>query len=103
MSDLYSQVTINRRFARSTRLDADLQETSQLIGYVLQESVRKALVTMAARHKETGPGAFTWTGPYGGGQSSAVLLIANPIAGAAPSTKIARKIVGKTAIGSAPV
>lgn len=99
MSDLYSQVTINRRFARSTRLDADLKETSQLIGYVLQESVRKALVTMAASHKETGQGAFTWTGPYGGGKSSAVLLIANLIAGDVTSKKIARKIVGKTVTG----
>jgi hypothetical protein len=92
---LAQSVTINRRFARSARLDADLQGTPPLVGYVLQASVAKSLTTMAASHVEAGQGAFTWTGPYGGGKSSAALLVANLIAGEPENRKIARKIAGR--------
>lgn len=95
MSPLARTVTINRRFARSARLDADLQGTPPLVGYVLQASVAKSLGTMAASHLEAGQGAFTWTGPYGGGKSSAALLVANLIAGEPANRKIARKIAGR--------
>ncbi|NUB11397.1 ATP-binding protein [Azospirillum brasilense] len=95
MKTLARSVTINRRFARSARLDADLQGTPPLVGYVLQASVAKSLTTMAASHLESGQGAFTWTGPYGGGKSSAALLVANLIAGEPTNRKIARKIAGR--------
>ncbi|EQB19094.1 hypothetical protein [Sphingobium lactosutens] len=99
MSPLAGTVTINRRFARSARLDADLQGTPPLVGYVLQASVAKSLATMASSHLEAGQGAFTWTGPYGGGKSSAALLVANLIAGEPANRKIARKIAGRELTG----
>jgi len=95
MIPLARSVTINRRFARSARLDTDLQGTPPLVGYVLQASVAKSLTTMAASHLEAGQGAFTWTGPYGGGKSSAALLVANLITGEPTNRKIARKIAGR--------
>lgn len=95
MKRLASLVEINRRFARSARLDADLNGTPPLVGYVLQASVEKALTTLAASQIDSKQGAFTWTGPYGGGKSSAALLVANLVAGAAENRKIARKIAGK--------
>jgi hypothetical protein len=94
MSNPRSEVVINRRFARSARLDADLKGTPPLIGYVLQASVEKAIVTMAVSHLDSGQGAFTWTGPYGGGKSSAALLVANIIAGEPENRAIAREIAG---------
>ena len=97
-------MSINRRFARSARIDADLKGTPPLIGYVLQASVAKALTTLAAAQIESRQGAFTWTGPYGGGKSSAALLVANLVAGADENRKIARGIAGKalsTAYGKA--
>lgn len=99
MSPLSSRVEINRRFARSARLDADLNGTPPLIGYVLQASVEKSLTTLAASQIESRQGAFTWTGPYGGGKSSAALLMANLVAGAAENRKVARKIAGKPLTG----
>jgi hypothetical protein len=95
MSGLLERVEINRRFARSARIDADLKGTPPLIGYVLQASVAKALTTLAAAQIESRQGAFTWTGPYGGGKSSAALLIANLVAGADENRKIAKGIAGK--------
>ena len=87
-------VEVNRRFARSARVDADLKGTPPLIGYVLQASVEKSLNTLAASQIESKQGAFTWTGPYGGGKSSAALLLANLVAGKAENRKIANDIAG---------
>ncbi|MBY5841273.1 ATP-binding protein [Rhizobium leguminosarum] len=93
---LAKSVQINRRFARSARLDADLNGTPPLVGYVLQASVEKALTTLAMGQIDSKQGAFTWTGPYGGGKSSAALLLANLVAGGSENRKIARKIAGKS-------
>lgn len=95
MTRLAKIVEIDRRFARSARIDADLNGTPPLVGYVMQASVAKALTTLADSQIESQQGAFTWTGPYGGGKSSAALLIANLVAGAPENRKIARKIAGK--------
>lgn len=94
MKMLADIVSIDRRFARSARLDADLNGTPPLIGYVLQATVAKALNTLGESQCESKQGAFTWTGPYGGGKSSAALLLANLVAGAKKNRTIARDIAG---------
>ena len=96
MNVLARHVSISRRFARSARVDTDLNGTPPLVGYVLQSSVEKALATMAASQIDSRQGAFTWTGPYGGGKSSAALLVANLVAGEPGNRKIARKIASKS-------
>lgn len=95
MNALSATVEINRRFARSARLDADLNGTPPLVGYVLQASVKKSLAILASAQIESRQGAFTWTGPYGGGKSSAALLLANLVAGKQENRSIARDIAGK--------
>lgn len=100
MSVLADSVTITRRFARSARVDTDLNGTPPLVGYVLQASVEKALAAMASSQSESRQGAFTWTGPYGGGKSSAALLIANLVAGEPANRKVARKIAGKALVSA---
>ncbi len=94
MTFLASRVAIDRRFARSARLDADLNGTPPLVGYVLQATVAKALTLLADSQIESQQGAFTWTGPYGGGKSSAALLLANLVAGARANRKIAKDLAG---------
>ncbi|MDP2082004.1 hypothetical protein [Pseudotabrizicola sp.] len=95
MTLLSKFVEIDRRFARSARVDADLKGTPPLVGYVMQASVAKALTTLATSQVASKQGAFTWTGPYGGGKSSAALLLANLIAGGPENRKVAQKIAGK--------
>jgi hypothetical protein len=95
MTTLAKIVEIDRRFARSARVDADLKGHPPLVGYVMQASVTKALTTMAASQIDSRQGAFTWTGPYGGGKSSAALLVANLIGGVGENRRIAREIVGE--------
>lgn len=92
MKRLRDIVTVERRFARSARIDADLNGTPPLTGYVLQPSVRKALETMAHAIVESGQAAFTWTGPYGGGKSCAALLVGNLVGGQPQQRKVAREI-----------
>ncbi|ESY94890.1 hypothetical protein [Mesorhizobium sp. LNHC229A00] len=99
MSSLASIVEIDRRFARSARLDADLNGTPPLVGYVLQASIEKSLTTLASSQIDSKQGAFTWTGPYGGGKSSAALLVANLVAGIPENRAIARKIAGPSLAG----
>ncbi|WP_454017704.1 hypothetical protein [Azospirillum sp. Marseille-Q6669] len=94
MTTLASKVAIDRRFARSARLDADLNGTPPLVGYVLQATIAKALIVLAESQIDSHQGAFTWTGPYGGGKSSAALLLANLVAGTRSNRAIARNIVG---------
>jgi hypothetical protein len=96
MNMLAAHVAIDRRFARSARLDADLNGTPPLVGYVLQATVAKALTQLAESQIESQQGAFTWTGPYGGGKSSAALLLANLVAGHRANRKIAQEIAGET-------
>lgn len=95
MTRLSEVVGIDRRFARSARIDTDLNGTPPLIGYVLQSSVAKSLMTLALSQSEHREGAFTWTGPYGGGKSSAALLVANLVAGKKENRAIATRIAGK--------
>lgn len=96
MTSLAEIVEIDRRFARSARIDADLNGTPPLVGYVLQASISKALSSLAESQLEYQQGAYTWTGPYGGGKSSAALLVANLVAGAPQNRRIARSIAGET-------
>lgn len=95
MTMLADVVTVERRFARSARLDADLSGTPPLKGYVLQGSVQKSLLSMMAGIAEGGQSAFTWTGPYGGGKSSAALLLASLVGGSDEQRKLASKIAGR--------
>lgn len=71
-----SPIRVERRFVRSARIDSDLGKTDAIDGYVLQPSVRSAFVAMAQAIGQAGQGAFSWTGPYGGGKSSAALVLA---------------------------
>lgn len=99
MTALSSKVAIDRRFARSARLDADLNGTPPLVGYVLQATVAKALTLLGDSQIDSQQGAFTWTGPYGGGKSSAALLLANLVAGPRANKKIAKEIAGRELSG----
>lgn len=94
MSGLKSSVVIDRRFARSARIDSDLNGSPPLVGYVLQASIAKSFAALGEAQRENRQGAYTWTGPYGGGKSSAALLLANLVAGDALSHVTARNIVG---------
>ena len=72
---LADRITIARRFQRAIRIDSDLNDPAALDGFICPRSSAEVLETMARHLIETGQGAFTWTGPYGSGKSSLVIVL----------------------------
>ena len=91
---LNDRVRIARRFLRSIRIDSDLGDVAALEGFVCPQSSADILATMARHVSATGQGAFTWTGPYGGGKSSLVIALSALLNGNAGLQKKAAKVFG---------
>ena len=89
---LADHVSVAPRYQRSVRIDADFGQADPLSGYVLQGSARDALTT-TLRLATNGQGAFTWTGPYGGGKSSLALALASYSLGRGPAFKEAKQLL----------
>ena len=69
-------VIVTPRFRRSVRIDTDYASQTALEGFHCTASFQAAITFMASHIAETEQGAFTWTGPYGGGKSSLALALA---------------------------
>ena len=72
---LNSVVDISRQFLRSIQIDDDFGREDALSGYVCQGTARTLLESMSQQILQTKERAFTWTGPYGGGNSSLALML----------------------------
>jgi hypothetical protein len=72
---LSENVTIARRFQKSIRIDADMNNLSALEGFICPKSSEDVLTSMATHLASSGHASFTWTGPYGSGKSSLVLVL----------------------------
>lgn len=92
---LNERVRIARRFLRSIRIDTDLDDVAALDGFVCPQSSADVLLTMARHVSETGQGAFTWTGPYGSGKSSLVVVLSALLNGNIGLQKKAARIFGQ--------
>ena len=69
-------ISITPRFRRSVRIDTDYTSLTALEGFHCPASFKVAVTFMASHVMDTDQGAFTWTGPYGGGKSSLALALA---------------------------
>ena len=78
---LADRVRVARRFRRAVRIDADLRDPAALEGFLCPQSSADVLENMARHAAENGQGAFTWTGPYGGGKSSLVVALSAALNG----------------------
>ena len=92
--NLASVVSVSRRFQRSTNLESDKDDIRNLDGYILQESGRQCLDSMARFFNETSQRAFTWTGSFGSGKSSLALFLSAILLNYGPARKKALKILG---------
>lgn len=100
MTMLNERIRIARRYLRSVRIDTDLGDATALDGFVCPQSSAELLLTMAQHVSQTGQGAFTWTGPYGGGKSSLVVAFAALLNGDAALQKQAASIFGRKLAGA---
>lgn len=78
-SKLIEHVNIARNYQRSIRIDIDYGRSDALDGYICHGTATQVLENMILQLKETNQGAFTWTGPFGGGKSSLALTLASAI------------------------
>jgi len=92
---LADRVRVVRRYQRSIRINADLNDNSALQGFVCPRSSADALETMASHILEGGQGAFTWTGPYGSGKSSLVIALSAALSGRQDRRREAGSILGQ--------
>lgn len=100
MTMLSERIRIARRFLRSVRIDTDLGDPNALEGFVCPQSAADMLLTMAQHVSQTRQGAFTWTGPYGGGKSSLVVAFAALLSGNAALQKQATAVFGRKLAGA---
>lgn len=89
------RVHVAPRFQRAIRIDADVDDPRALEGFVCPQSAAQTLLTMARHVHDTRHCAFTWTGPYGSGKSSLVVLLSAALGGDARRRARAADILGK--------
>lgn len=94
MQMLSDVVKVARRFQKAVRVDTDQVGKGALDGYVFSPSAAQIIKRMATQSAETGQGAFTWTGPYGGGKSSLALLLSGLLGNDDANRRAARAVIG---------
>lgn len=94
---LADHVRVSRRFQRAIRIDSDFNSLDALEGFICPESSAAVLRGVANHITRTGQGAFTWTGPYGSGKSSLVIVMSALLGGDKKKREMAAKIVGEDA------
>ncbi|MCP4097819.1 MAG: ATP-binding protein, partial [Planctomycetaceae bacterium] len=91
-------VAITSRFRRSVRIDTDFASASAIDGFHCPASFQEAVTFMAAHVADTEQGAFTWTGPYGGGKSSLAVALACLFGAPKPLREQAAALFGEPVI-----
>ena len=74
---LNKYVHVNEFFRRSVNIKSDCNNIEFLKGYICPKSSEEALSGLVRHIDGTGQSSFTWTGPYGSGKSSLVLLLSS--------------------------
>jgi len=88
-------VLVERRFQRSIRIDTDLSDPNALHGFICPPSFSSVLTTVSEHISESKQGAFTWTGPFGGGKSSLAIVFSALLSENPKLRKEALKLTGE--------
>jgi len=92
---LQRHVKIGRRFQRAIRIDSDVGNADAIDGFICPQSSAAVLLNIAKHVSEVRQGAFTWTGPYGSGKSSLVVILSALLNGSKALQKRAAELVGR--------
>ena len=93
---LVERVQVARRYQRAIRLETDFGDPTALEGFICPQSYNDLLEVMAHHVLETGQGAFTWTGPYGGGKSSLAVVLGSLLSRNLVARKKAARLLGES-------
>lgn len=97
MMKLADIVKINEFFRRSVNINNDLHNKEFLEGYICPKSSEEALLGLVKHINGTGQSSFTWTGPYGAGKSSLVVLLSAILSNDKNLNKLALSRLSSTA------
>lgn len=75
MITLSTKVQVSERFQRSIRIDTDIGDEATINSFICPQSSIEVLLGMARGRQQAGEAAFTWTGPFGSGKSSLVVML----------------------------
>ncbi|MCY3769054.1 MAG: ATP-binding protein [Gammaproteobacteria bacterium] len=92
---LSDRVNVAQRYQRAIRIDTDFGNPAALEGFICPPSSAYVLEIMANHALETGQGAFTWTGPYGGGKSSLAVVLGAMLNGSTELRNEAAMLLGE--------
>lgn len=92
---LSERVRVARRFQRAISIDSDMSDPAAVEGFICPRSSAEVLETMAHHVRETGQGAFTWTGPYGTGKSSLAVVLGAALNGPKDRRGKAEEVLGE--------
>ena len=92
---LSEHVRVARRFRRAISIDSDMSDPAAVEGFICPRSSADVLETMAHHVRETGQGAFTWTGPYGTGKSSLAVVLGAALNGSRCLRDKAEEVLGE--------
>jgi hypothetical protein len=91
---LQKSVRVASRFQRSVRIDTDVGNQAALDGFRCTWSFARALKTLAENLSQNSQGAYTWTGPYGGGKSALALALCHVVGPRGKIRKAAEDALG---------
>lgn len=92
---LSERVHVTRRFQRAISIESDMRDPAAVEGFICPRSSADVLETMARHVRETGQGAFTWTGPYGTGKSSLAVVLGAALNGSKQLRDKAKEALGE--------
>src|SRR5688572_21572140 len=87
-------VSIRSRYLRAVRIDSDIHEPAAIEGFRATAAFGRVLKTVADHFLGAGHGAFTWTGPYGSGKSSLMIVLAAALGPRGKARDRAEQVLG---------
>jgi len=97
---LSDAVRIAPRFQRAIRIDSDIGQPDALQGFSCTATFTRAIATICDQFSATSHGAYTLTGPFGGGKSSLIVAFASALGPRGRSRDLAQSAMGSHAAQS---
>ncbi|VWX37423.1 putative ATP-binding protein [Limnobacter sp. 130] len=98
VSSLFDEVRINPQYQRSVNLKHDFGVADSFGGFICHQSAQVVVETLAKQISSTSQRAFTITGPYGGGKSTLLNLLASSVCRKADVRDLARRKLDKKSL-----
>ena len=98
VNSLFDEVRINPQYQRSVNLKHDFGVADSFGGFICHQSAQVVVETLAKQISSTSQRAFTITGPYGGGKSTLLNLLASSVCRKSDIRGLARRKLDKKSL-----